>query len=156
MTLRIFNSVVYRAHSSDVWHRHRPEANLFTSPPTMHFICMRPKNMQKKELETKEYAKERTKLLSSLLSFTRWRGLKKVLLHYGGFCNNCTYRCISKQMHYKTPYSHMKSLEIYENYIILFCLEKKRFCNIILYQNHAWHIPKVIEITINPLVPKRS
>jgi hypothetical protein len=30
----------------------------------------------------------------------------------------CTYRCISKQMHYKTPFSHnvyMKSLELYEN-----------------------------------------
>jgi hypothetical protein len=61
----------------------------------------------------------------------------------------CTYMCISKQMHYKTPFSHMKSLEIYENYIILFCLEKKLFYNIILTQNHAWHIPKVIEITIN-------
>ncbi len=31
------------------------------------------------------------------------------------------------KMHYKTPYSHngyMKSLELYENYITLFCLEK--------------------------------
>ncbi len=55
----------------------------------------------------------------------------------------CTYRCISEQMHYKTPFSHkgyMKSLEIYENYIILFCLEKKLFGNIILTQKHAWHI----------------
>ncbi len=46
-------------------------------------------------------------------------------------------------MHYKTPLSHngcMKSLEIYENYIILFCLEKnKLFYNIILTQNHTWH-----------------
>ncbi len=47
--ISVFNSVVYRAHSSEAWHRHRPEANLFTSLPTMHFICMRPKNMQKKE-----------------------------------------------------------------------------------------------------------
>jgi hypothetical protein len=39
----------------------------------------------------------------------------------------CTYRCISKQMHYKTPFSHMKSLEIYENYITQFCLEKINF-----------------------------
>ncbi len=34
-----------------------------------------------------------------------------------------THRCISKQMHYKTPYSHngyTKSLEFYENYITLF------------------------------------
>ncbi len=33
-------------------------------------------------------------------------------------------------MHYKTPFSHngyMKSLEIYENYITLFCLEKQTF-----------------------------
>jgi hypothetical protein len=44
----------------------------------------------------------------------------------------------------------MKSLEIYENYITLFCLEKINFVyNIILTQKHAWHIPKVIEITIN-------
>jgi hypothetical protein len=45
---------------------------------------------------------------------------------------------------YKTPYSHycyMKSLEFYENYITLFCLEKnKLFDNIILTQNHACHI----------------
>jgi hypothetical protein len=42
----------------------------------------------------------------------------------------CTYRCISKQMHYKTPLSHndyMKILEIYENYITLSCPEKKNF-----------------------------
>ncbi len=49
-------------------------------------------------------------------------------------------------MHFKTPFSHtghMKSLEIYENYIILFCLEKnKLFDKIILTQNHAWHITK--------------
>jgi hypothetical protein len=48
----------------------------------------------------------------------------------------CTYRCISKQMHYKTllsPNGYMKSLEIYENYITLSCLEKyKLFYNIIL------------------------
>jgi hypothetical protein len=47
-----------------------------------------------------------------------------VLLHNGGFGNNCTpKRCISKQMQYKTPFSHkgdMKNLEIYENYITLF------------------------------------
>ncbi len=39
----------------------------------------------------------------------------------------CTYRCISKQMHFKTllsPNGYMKSLEIYENYITLSCLEK--------------------------------
>jgi hypothetical protein len=42
----------------------------------------------------------------------------------------CKYRCISKQMQHKTPFSHngyMKSLEIYENFINLFCLEKKTF-----------------------------
>ncbi len=46
-------------------------------------------------------------------------------------------------MHYKKPFLHngyMKSLEIYDNYITLFCLEKKLFDNIILTQNHAWHI----------------
>ncbi len=34
----------------------------------------------------------------------------------------CTHRCISKQIHYKTTFSHnsyMKSLEFYENYITL-------------------------------------
>ncbi len=35
----------------------------------------------------------------------------------------------------------MKSLELYENYITLFCLEKNNlFDNIILIQNHARHI----------------
>jgi hypothetical protein len=55
----------------------------------------------------------------------------------------CTQPCISKQMHYKTPFSHngyMKSLEFYEMYIILFCLEKKLFDNIIFTQSNAWHI----------------
>ncbi len=36
----------------------------------------------------------------------------------------CTYCCISKQMHYKTLFSRMKSLEFYEIYITLFFLEK--------------------------------
>ncbi len=59
---------------------------------------------------------------------------------------NCarTYWCISKQMHYKTPFSHncyTKSLEFYDNYIPLFWLEKKKFFySIILTQNHPWHI----------------
>jgi hypothetical protein len=43
----------------------------------------------------------------------------------------------------------MKSLDICENYITLFCLENLLFYNIILTQNHAWYILKVIEITIN-------
>jgi hypothetical protein len=34
----------------------------------------------------------------------------------------------------------MKSLEIYENYTTLLCLEKKLFSNIILTQNHIWYI----------------
>ncbi len=46
-------------------------------------------------------------------------------------------------MHYKTSFSHngyMKSLEIYENYITLFCLVKnKLFDNILLTQNQKWH-----------------
>ncbi len=40
----------------------------------------------------------------------------------------CTYWCISEQMHYETTFSHngyMKSLDFYENYITLFCLQKK-------------------------------
>ncbi len=57
----------------------------------------------------------------------------------------CTYRCISKQMHYKTPWSHngyMKSPKIYKkNYITLSCLENKQiFYNIILTQNQTLHI----------------
>ena len=47
----------------------------------------------------------------------------------------CAYRCISKQMHYKTPFSHMKSLEIYENYTTLFCLGKINFFTILYYCN---------------------
>ncbi len=50
----------------------------------------------------------------------------------------CIYRCISKQIHYKTSLSHngfMKILEIYENYITLSCLKKKSFL-----QNPTWHI----------------
>ncbi len=36
-------------------------------------------------------------------------------------------------MHYKTPFSHKvyMSLEIYENYINLFCLEKTNFLTIL-------------------------
>ncbi len=34
----------------------------------------------------------------------------------------------------------MKSLEFYENYTTLFCMEKKLFDNFILIQNNAWHI----------------
>ncbi len=59
----------------------------------------------------------------------------------------CTYKCISKQMHSKTTYSHngfMISLEFYENYITLLCMEKnKLYDNIILTQ--TMH---VVEITI--------
>ncbi len=55
-----------------------------------------------------------------------------------------TYRCTSKRMHYKTPFSHncyMKSLVFYENYTTLFCMEKnKLFDNIISIQNNEWHI----------------
>jgi hypothetical protein len=42
----------------------------------------------------------------------------------------CTYRCISKQMHYKTLFSHngyMKSLEFDENYITLVARKKQTF-----------------------------
>ncbi len=47
-------------------------------------------------------------------------------------------------MPYKTPFSHngyMKSLEVYENYLSLFCQKKiKLFGNIILTQKHARHV----------------
>jgi hypothetical protein len=42
----------------------------------------------------------------------------------------CTYQCISRQMHYKTPFSHngyMKSLEFKKKYITLFYMEKTNF-----------------------------
>jgi hypothetical protein len=54
----------------------------------------------------------------------------------------CTYRCISKQMHYKTPFSHksyMKSQEFYKNFITLFCLEKKKKFLTILYLLRTIH-----------------
>jgi hypothetical protein len=60
----------------------------------------------------------------------------------------CTYRCISKQMHFKIPFAHngyMKSLEIYENYITLFCWKKTNFLTI-LYLHGI--LPKVVESTI--------
>ncbi len=41
--------------------------------------------------------------------------------------------CIPKQIHYKTTFSHMKSLEIYENYITLLCLENNLNYFTILY-----------------------
>jgi hypothetical protein len=62
-----------------------------------------------------------------------------VLIHNGGSATialqngACTYQCISKQMHFKTPLSHngyMKSLEFYENYITLFCLKKNKLFEI--------------------------
>jgi hypothetical protein len=52
-----------------------------------------------------------------------------VLLHNGGFCNNCTPKTVLANI----------NLEIYENYITLFYLEKINLLNIILTQNHAWH-----------------
>jgi hypothetical protein len=45
----------------------------------------------------------------------------------------CAYQYISKQMHYKTPFSHngfIKSLEFYENYTSLFFMEKNKLCDI--------------------------
>ena len=42
-----------------------------------------------------------------------------LLLHNGGFCNNCTlatacsYRCIYKQTHYKTPFSHNGNMKVW-------------------------------------------
>ena len=51
-----------------------------------------------------------------------------------------TYRCISKQLHYKTHFSHNCCMKFYENYTTLFCMEKIFFDIIILTQNHTWHI----------------
>jgi hypothetical protein len=54
-----------------------------------------------------------------------------VLAHIGAFPNKCTK---------KTPFLHkgyMKSMECYEK-----CMEKKPVDNIILNQNHGWHIIK--------------
>jgi hypothetical protein len=43
----------------------------------------------------------------------------------------------------------MKSLEFYESLITLCCLKNyKLFDNIILTQNHAWHITQMVKITI--------
>jgi hypothetical protein len=53
-------------------------------------------------------------------------------------------------MHYKTPFSHngyIKSLEIYENYITLFCLEKNKLFDNIIRTMHGI-LPKVVELTI--------
>jgi hypothetical protein len=66
-----------------------------------------------------------------------------VLSHIGAFPNKCTI---------KTPFSHngyMKSLEFYENYIALFCLEKNKLfdCNINSEPCTAYY-QKMVEITI--------
>jgi len=56
-----------------------------------------------------------------------------VLLHNGGFCDNCTpKRCLQisvnfQKIYYKTTFLHngyLKSMEFYESYITLFCLKK--------------------------------
>jgi hypothetical protein len=61
----------------------------------------------------------------------------------------CTYRFISKQMHYKPTFLHngyMNSLEFYDNYIILFCLEtNKLFDNIKYFRSMHGIVPKVVE-----------
>jgi hypothetical protein len=46
----------------------------------------------------------------------------------------CIYRCISKQMHYETPFSHngyMKILEYYKTTSLLFSLEKTNFLTVL-------------------------
>jgi hypothetical protein len=45
----------------------------------------------------------------------------------------CTYRCISKLLHYKPPFlqkGYIKSMEFYKTYITLFCLEKTNLLTI--------------------------
>jgi hypothetical protein len=53
----------------------------------------------------------------------------------------CTYQCISKQMHYKTPFSHngyMKKLEFYEKYISMFYQEKNKLFEICMAYYPKW------------------
>ncbi len=58
---------------------------------------------------------------------------KTVLAHIGAFPNKCT---------------HEKSGNLRKLSHSCSVWKIKLFYNIILTQNHAWHIPKVIEITI--------
>jgi hypothetical protein len=59
-----------------------------------------------------------------------------MLAHIGAFQNKCTI----KHPLYTKATVHEK-YEILLNYITLFCLEKdKRVDNVIVTQNHAWHI----------------
>ncbi len=54
----------------------------------------------------------------------------------------CTYRCISKQMHYKTllsPNGYMSG-NLWKLEHSVLSGKKKLFYNIILTQNHTWHI----------------
>jgi hypothetical protein len=90
--IMVFNSVVYRVYSSEAWHRHRPEANLFTSLPTMHFICMRPKKMQKKEAN----------FCLRCSFFTTSRGLNKPSIPLP-----TSLTCVSKKALYSTVESYV-------------------------------------------------
>jgi hypothetical protein len=63
--------------------------------------------------------------------------------HVGAFQNNCT---IKHPFHTVATW---KAWNFIKNYITLICLEKNNlFGNIIFTQNHAWHITKVVELTI--------
>ncbi len=53
----------------------------------------------------------------------------------------CTFRCISKQIHYTVKHPFTQGLEFYEElHHFVLSGENKLFDNIILAQNHAWHI----------------
>jgi hypothetical protein len=63
----------------------------------------------------------------------------------------CTYWCISKQMHKKTPFLHngyMKSLELMKITSLFSVLKKQSFGNNILTRTMHGILPKVIELTI--------
>ncbi len=78
-----------------------------------------------------------------------------MLLHNGGFCNPtalqngaCTYQSISKQMYYKTTFSHnghKKSLTFLWKLHHSVLSEKKTFWQ---YYNMHGILPKVVELTI--------
>jgi hypothetical protein len=72
-------------------------------------------------------------------TITQAPSAKAVLAQISAFQNKQNKCTIKHSFH--TTAIHMKSLDIYENCITLFCLEKNLlFDNIILTQNHAWHI----------------
>ncbi len=64
---------------------------------------------------------------------------KTVLAHIGAFPNKCTI---------KHPFHKWKSGNLWKLHHSVLSGKNKLFYNITVTQNHTWHIPKVIEITI--------